>query len=226
MPKETPELPVSEQEVQIQAPNLLDKLKIHKFRILGGILGILVFVGTVFGAYKVGQRQIQPGLGPTPTPEAVATPTPDPTANWKTYIDRDEKFSFKYPPLLVMKDELLSPESSEYTKTFITFISFAQPSGLKPEQYNLRVSNKNATLVEKEDFEYMEGHVIYEIVGREKINLAGKEAIRVKLRIGITEPEMPETVYVDFDGRSLSIRSAGQDEEIFNLMLSAFRFLE
>ena len=30
----------------------MDKLKIHKFKVLGGILGILVFSGAVFGGYK------------------------------------------------------------------------------------------------------------------------------------------------------------------------------
>ena len=36
----------------------------------------------------------------TPTPEIIEptpTPTPDPTANWKTYADKDALFSLKYP---------------------------------------------------------------------------------------------------------------------------------
>lgn len=32
------------EETPIQPPSLLDKLKIHKFKILGGVLGVLVFV--------------------------------------------------------------------------------------------------------------------------------------------------------------------------------------
>lgn len=61
MPEETPELPVSPQEVQIQAPSLLDKIKIHKFKILGGILGLLVFAGAVFGIYEFGYKRGQLG---------------------------------------------------------------------------------------------------------------------------------------------------------------------
>lgn len=74
----------------------LDTLKVHKFKILGGVLGVLVFAGAVFGAYKLGQRKIQPASQPTPTPVVVATPTPDPTTNWKTYANNE--LSFKYPP--------------------------------------------------------------------------------------------------------------------------------
>ena len=115
MPEETPELPVSpraavrqsadsgdaRQEVQIQAPSLLDKIKIHKFKILGGVLGVLVFIGAVFGAYKLGQRQVQPpGLVVTPTPLPSEAPAKegDPTADWKTYTDQNDNYSIKYPP--------------------------------------------------------------------------------------------------------------------------------
>jgi len=75
----------------------LEKLKIHTFKILGGILGVFIFAGAVFGAYKFGQRQVQPGPQPTPTPGLVATPTPDLTANWKTYTNEKYSYSIKYP---------------------------------------------------------------------------------------------------------------------------------
>jgi len=108
MEEKPAELPVSEQEIQIQPPaspseasseggSFLDKLKIHKFKILGGILGVLVFAGAVFGAYKFGQRQVQLAPQPTLTPTAEATPTPDLTANWKTHTNIDYGYSIKYP---------------------------------------------------------------------------------------------------------------------------------
>jgi len=50
--------------------SFLEKLKIHKFKILIGVLGVVIFIGAVFGAYKFGQKQFQ--LGPVPT----TTPTP------------------------------------------------------------------------------------------------------------------------------------------------------
>ncbi|MBI4999240.1 hypothetical protein HZB97_00530 [Candidatus Gottesmanbacteria bacterium] len=56
MEEKPAELPVSPQEVQIQAPSFLEKLKVHKFKILGGVLGILVLVGAVFGVYKFRQK--------------------------------------------------------------------------------------------------------------------------------------------------------------------------
>lgn len=97
MVEEKPELPISPQEVQIQAPSLLDKIKIHKFKILGGVLGVLVFVGAVFGAYKFAQRQVPLGPAGEPTPTLVATPTPDETTDWETYTNEEYKFSFSYP---------------------------------------------------------------------------------------------------------------------------------
>ncbi|PIS13781.1 hypothetical protein COT65_02365 [Candidatus Shapirobacteria bacterium CG09_land_8_20_14_0_10_47_13] len=47
---------------------MIDRLKTHKFKILGGLLGILVFAGAIFGAYRFGQKQVQPGPQLTPTP--------------------------------------------------------------------------------------------------------------------------------------------------------------
>jgi len=54
-----------EEEIKV---SFLEKLKIHKFKILSGIVGVLVFAGAVFGAYRFGQRQVQPASKPTPTP--------------------------------------------------------------------------------------------------------------------------------------------------------------
>lgn len=115
MEEETPKLPVSEQETQIQAPSFFDKLKIHKLKILGGFLGVLVLAGAVFGAYKIGQRQVQPGPQPTPTP--VATPTPDLTANWETYTNDFAKFSLKYAPSMALTEKTLSDQEKQIVFT-------------------------------------------------------------------------------------------------------------
>lgn len=42
-------------------------LKINKFKVLVGILGILVLGGVVFGAQSLDKKQAQPGFPPTPT---------------------------------------------------------------------------------------------------------------------------------------------------------------
>jgi len=98
MPKEPTQLPASEQETQIQTPSLMDKLKIHKFKVLAGVLAVLVFIGVAFGTYKLDQKQILPSPQPTPTPTIEATPTSDPTADWKTYTNPWFNFELKYPP--------------------------------------------------------------------------------------------------------------------------------
>jgi len=92
-----PQLPAESPQPELPAPSFGEKLKANKGKILGGVLGILVFAGAVFGAYKLSQRQVKPGSGITPTPEAVATPAPDPTADWKTYTNTEYGYSIKYP---------------------------------------------------------------------------------------------------------------------------------
>jgi len=101
MPEEIPQLPVSPQETQIQAPSLLERISAQKKKILiglGSLLGVLILTGAVFGVYKYAQRQVQPASQPTPTPVAVATTTPDGTANWETYTNTNYGYSIKYPP--------------------------------------------------------------------------------------------------------------------------------
>lgn len=70
------DIKVQPEEIIEEQPKtgLLEKLNVHKFKILGGVLGVFVLAGAVFGAYKFGQKQVQPGFQPTPTPAAVATP--------------------------------------------------------------------------------------------------------------------------------------------------------
>ncbi len=60
------------------------------------LLVILVFaLITIIG---IGYYSWQKGLiKTTPNQESSPTPTPDETANWKTYVNEDNKFSFKYP---------------------------------------------------------------------------------------------------------------------------------
>lgn len=53
----------------------LGKLKTHRLKILGGVLLVLIFAGAVFGAYRLGQRQIQPAPIEGPTPAISPKPT-------------------------------------------------------------------------------------------------------------------------------------------------------
>lgn len=54
---------------------MLEKLRLHKLKILAGILGILIFAGAVFGAYKLGQKQAQPTPQPSPVENCVESAT-------------------------------------------------------------------------------------------------------------------------------------------------------
>jgi hypothetical protein len=56
------------------------------------ILAVLSVVVYVFGSKFINPKPVS-----TPTPIAVVTPTPDSTANWKTYTDQINNYSFKYP---------------------------------------------------------------------------------------------------------------------------------
>jgi hypothetical protein len=78
MPEETTQLPTIKQGTPIQTPSLIDKIKIHKFKILAGILTVLVFIGVAVGAYTLGQKQISPKSfeKPTPTPLEIPQATP------------------------------------------------------------------------------------------------------------------------------------------------------
>lgn len=113
---------IDQPEVESPTPVIEQKPRINKFVILGVILGVLVFAGAVFGAYKIGQKQIQ--FQPSPTPEAVVSPSPDPTADWETYTNTKYGYSIKYPqnyslgsfgeekPETLANIELKSPEST------------------------------------------------------------------------------------------------------------------
>lgn len=70
------ETEVQPEEIIEEAPKarFLERLKHHKFKILGGVLGVLVFAGATFCAYKLGQKQVQPTPQPTPTPRIAPSP--------------------------------------------------------------------------------------------------------------------------------------------------------
>lgn len=64
------------------------------------IIGIILGIGGLL-AY---QKYFANKSTPTPSPTPEITSTPDPTADWKTYNDPDNKYSFKYPANLFAKE--------------------------------------------------------------------------------------------------------------------------
>jgi len=159
MTDQAPQLPVSPQEVQIEPPSFWDKLKIHKIKILGGVFGLLFFVGAVFGAYRVGQRQALPESAeePTPTPAVVTTPTPEPTvtevsrlsptpitiekipyqpiASWQIYTDSQAKFSVQYP-----KTYKLSSSTPGTSVNFLSCVDDPQRGEICMAGYSIGIS--------------------------------------------------------------------------------------
>jgi len=199
MPEETPELPVSpraavrqsadsgdaRQEVQIQAPSFLDKLKVHKFKILGGVLGVFVLVGAVFGAYKLGQRKVGPGPQPTPTPGLVATPTPDLTADWKTYTNTKYGYSIKYP--LTYKEDLtlldLSRDNSLWLQNIFFYTTSPLPGGGPEPWISVIVWRKDTDSLEK----WLENHSTRESFDSKKIPF-----VQITLYFGVSDKEEVE----------------------------------
>ena len=206
MEEKPAELPVSPQvrqpADQIQPPSFLDKLKIHKGKILGGILGILVFVGAVFGAYKLGQRQIQPPQ-PTPTPVAATTPTPDLTVDWKTYTN--DELSFKYPSHWTIETNRIIG-----TDPNVVIYVVSKDSTLMNECMRMDTTEKKDGLVIKKFSRVTTGEMCS------------------------TDDPSPREIWVvptedDYSpgiNYSYTVKDNPGAEDIFNLILSTFKFLE
>ena len=66
----------------------------------GIIIAFLVLVILALSGFIAYTNFFAPKPTPPPSPTPITTPTstPDPTANWKTYINTQYSFSFKYPP--------------------------------------------------------------------------------------------------------------------------------
>lgn len=153
----------------------------------------------------------------------------DSLANWKEFSDPSGKFTFKYPKVLILKDQNSEPDASEYTQFFRVFKTFMDNQTLS---FVVRVrSGLNAQKLEKEDFDDMEGHVDYKIMKREVVSLSGKPAVKVNVFVGPEEDYQEDSgsvyIYSDIDPQeSLSIKQLGIDKVQFDQILSTFKFLD
>ncbi|HUS59959.1 MAG TPA: PsbP-related protein [Nevskiaceae bacterium] len=216
----------------------LGKLKIHKFKIFGGILGVFIFAGAVFGAYKFGQKQIQPGPQPTPTPVVEATPTPDPTANWKTYTNTKYGYSIKYPedwsvtPLddpAYNRGVTPSCEESSRTATLGNYDLYdLEKTGLAKGEIEVDVSFFQCAEDLKTWF-----HPYQKYDSWREITVAGLKAIRAKLNYTQQRNYTYVDIFVKREGRIWEIHSITPTSEemeslfdTFDLMVSTFKLLE
>ena len=230
--EEKPEVQPKEIVEEQPKTGFLDKLKIHKFKILGGVLGILVVAGVAFGAYQLGQRRIQPQ--PSPSPEAVVSPTPDPTADWLIYTNTEYGYSIKYP-----KDWNTSePEEGPEEGKRINFHPWQERS-LDKVDYQISIiineADSEITLSSWLD-QKIESYPseVKELITRERIvlnNLEGEKVLEEPSQAGVYNIYTKKGSYVyNFMLAPYSPQNLPQllpeSLDYFNLMLSTFRFLE
>jgi len=102
-PAEIPPIPQTPSSPPIPPPPAGGTPKFPLFPILAGIL-LMILVAT--GTFFLGKSQNRPNTlsnpstssSPTSSPTIPLSPTIDPTADWKTYNNTLNNFSFKYPP--------------------------------------------------------------------------------------------------------------------------------
>jgi len=233
MEEKPAELPVTPQEIQIQSPSFWGKIKVHKFKILGGILGVFVFVGAVFGAYKFGQRQVQPsGLVATPTPlpsesANLAENEGDLTANWKTYTNNGHSFAFRYPSSWNYKAVPNFPDTILFSPEEIVFAENSE-GPITPVSVSIKrgVNIEKAVNTIKEAYRYKdfkERDIVVGGVNCRKISgiVTAESYITGKFNSQVFIPHNGEIINFSYTEETARV-----NEQIFDLMLSSFRFLD
>ncbi len=234
-PEKTPQLPVSEQEVQIQAPSFREKIQAQKKKILIGLgvfFGILILVGAVFGIYKYAQNQIPFEPAGEPTPE-VATPTPDPTAEWQTYVNEEYGYSIKYPQEVTVTtddvQDLVSfkfPEEGKWVAD-LSVRHYQNPEGLNPQAFYQKSFNEGKLEAEKKNWPPPP-----EPLKSETIKIDNLEGFQVR---NSAYEAYQRTTYLGQGETMVAIsfydenpNDPAQEKHLasFNLMLSTFKFLD
>lgn len=202
-------------------PRWKEKLKLHKWRILGGILGVLVFAGAVFGAYKLGTRQAQPI--PTPAPTLVVTPTPDPTADWQTYKSEILSFEIKHPPYYAPTESI--SEKNQGTASFYV-------DEICNQNYPSFYVNYNNRVLIQEELVSSEPIVVNSIQTNLDINELPNDDHCIMIGKAKVGDRLRASVFFSVEGNEWQIGAIVRknyleaDLNTFNLMLSTFRFLE
>ncbi|PJC28281.1 hypothetical protein CO054_00950 [Candidatus Shapirobacteria bacterium CG_4_9_14_0_2_um_filter_39_11] len=229
MPEETPELPVSPQETQIETSSFLNKIKLYKFKIMVGVLGVLVFTGGFYAGMFYEARWIatqKPLVGfPTPTPVAVATPTPDPTADWKIYTNTKYGWFLRYPS---------NWETEEVVDRSVIFrapnTSYQEPTLKVKTGAEIRIMlspykfSGDITSLEPKIGPVPESDVT--IIAVERMAVAEQLAIKI-ISEGIGGRSISVNVPKGTEVYQITFRSSDVPyQDTFNLILSTFKFLE
>ena len=209
----------------------------NKWKILGGILGILVFAGAVFGAYKFGQRQIPFEPTPTPLPSEAPAKEGDPTADWKTYKNEALGFQFKYPsdPKWNIKKGVQGTSSLALYNYDIDkapgrdYIPSVDGDLFKVEiTVNDKYSDVNEWFIEEKQKTDSDTDEQYEFLNVKSITVDSQKGIYYELKsmsglnIGLAVFESPKKQLIHF----YSGLNFEGNQQTFNLILSTFKFLE
>jgi len=227
------EIETKQEEVIGEQPKtgLFEKMKIHKLKILVGILGVFVFVGAVFGAYKFGQRQVQPsGLVATPTPlpsesANLAENEGDLTANWKTYTNNGHSFAFRYPSSWNYKVVPNFPDTILFSPEEIVFAENSE-GPITPVSVSIKrgVNIEKAVNTIKEAYRYKdfkERDIVVGGVNCRKISgiVTAESYITGKFNSQVFIPHNGEIINFSYTEETARV-----NERIFDLMLSSFKF--
>lgn len=98
------------------------------------LLTLIILVSlfaSAFFFYQSSKLQNQLSQIQTTVPVASPTPTPDPTANWKTYTDTKNRFTFRYPTNLALSN------SPDYD--YVHYLETNNYKPLAPGSYKIQI---------------------------------------------------------------------------------------
>ena len=220
MDNQTPPItpPLPQQPAAIPPP-----VKKSPLLILAGSSVIILLAVSGLLAYqnlKLQQQIVTLQTQPTPTPSLTPTPTTDPTANWKTYTDKNEKISFSYPE----NWQLLEDQGG----TYITD---------NDKKIQLRTTGGPKNLTIKEDLHnYLEKQTSYGTqdlgyITEKQVKVDGANGWYANIKISALNQE---DLIVFIENKNLADRYTGlwltntsaQDQAIFDQILSTFKFID
>ncbi len=226
--------PTEQPEAELPSPVLEQKSRVNKFTILGGILGVLIFVGAIFGAYQLGQKQLQPQ--PSPSPEAVVTPTPDPTADWRVYTNETLGFKFKYPSNSKwnIKENLSASSVALYNYDVDKAPGRMYDPSIDGDLFKIEIYVNDKKSDVDQWFEEERQKInpmterLYEVSKIESITVDSQKGVYYETRaiydqnLGSAVFESPREELIHFYGAN----NYEGNKEIFNLILASFEFLD
>lgn len=206
----------------------------------GLVLALIILVGSglritrkesLLDIWLAGRR------GVSPTPEILATPTPDPTADWKTYTNEEYDFEFKYPSNKTAEflEEPYNGFCNENKRRgLVNLLLWPEGKKLPVVGEEIGVSdvslfiygeeNKNNLSLEK----WIEKNCPQLLSGYKKENyeISGLSAVKyTRIGEGVGAPEIQPYIFLLKNNKLFYVHPYG-DKEIFDQILSTFKFLE